>query len=80
MKNPKGLRLVFNDEINWNSAVYEYILMPDGSQQRRRIFPDEMIEEKDILPEFRKAVQISGNKLIFAQPKNSKLHFGSITY
>jgi hypothetical protein len=80
MKNPRGLKLIFNDEINWTSAVYEYELMPDGSQQRRRIFPDEAIEEKDILPEFRKAIQISANKLIFVQQKNSKLHFGVISY
>ena len=80
MKNPRGLRLIFNDEINWTSAVYEYEILPDGSQQRKRIFPDTAIEDKDILPEFRKAVQISGNKLIFAQQKNNKLHFGSITY
>ncbi len=80
MKNPRGIRLIFNDEINWTSAVYEYELMPDGSQQRKRIFPDAEIEDKDILPEFRKAIQISGNKIIFAQQKNNKLHFGSITY
>ena len=35
---------------------------------------------KDILPEFRKAIQISANKLIFVQQKNSKLHFGVISY
>jgi hypothetical protein len=80
MKNPRGIRLIFNDEINWTSAVYEYEILPDGSQQRKRIFPDTAIEDKDILPEFRKAVQISGNKLIFAQQKNNKLHFGAITY
>jgi hypothetical protein len=80
MKNPRGLRIIFNDEINWTSAVYEYELMPDGNQQRRRIFPDEAIEEKDILPEFRKAIQISANKFIFVQQKNNKLHFGAISY
>ena len=80
MKNPRGLKLIFNDEINWTSAVYEYELMPDGSQQRRRIFPDEAIEKKDILPEFRKAIQISAKKLIFVQQKNNKLHFGAISY
>jgi hypothetical protein len=79
MRSSSGLRFIFNDELEWSASIYEYDVFPDGRQQRKRIFSEKESDD-DMIPEFRNAVQISSNTVIFAQQKNSRLKLGKISF
>lgn len=77
MKTASNFRLFYNDDIRWNTNIFEYVVDGLGQANRNRIF----IEEKvGLMPEFRAALQISANSLVAASIRSNKLRLIKISY
>jgi hypothetical protein len=81
MKTPSNLRFIYNDDVKWSSNIFEYELSPKGEAKRKRLFEKEEEKNKEeIMPEFKKAIQISSNTMIAGHFRNNKLKIIRIVY
>jgi hypothetical protein len=76
-KNPSKLRLVYNDDINREGTVSEYIINGDGDFVRNSVMNTEY---QSLLLRFRDAVQTSPFEIIVPSQKNTKLNLVKINY
>ena len=63
-----------DNKIIVDSNIFEYELSPKGEAKRKRLFEKEEEKNKEeIMPEFKKAIQISSNTMIAGHFRNNKL-------
>jgi hypothetical protein len=77
MKTAANFRLLYNDDIRWNTNIFEYVVDGLGKANRNRIFIDEKVS---LMPEFKEALQISANALVAASIRSNKLWLIKISY
>ncbi len=74
-KNPKNLRLVFNDEIKLENTVSEYVLIGTGNFNRNSILST---DNQNLRLRFRDAVQISAEKVLVPSENRGKLRIAKL--
>jgi hypothetical protein len=74
---PSHMRLLFNDEISNNNTVSEYIVAPDGRNDRNSVLSTDYQRLKLI---FSKAVQTSGHSFIVPSERQSRLNLLRVEY
>ncbi len=77
MKTASNFRLLYNDDIQWNTNIFEYVVDGLGQTTRNRIFVKEKLS---LMPEFRAALQIAANTMIATNIRANKLQLLKITY
>ncbi len=80
LKTPSSLRFIYNENIRWTSNIFEYDVSAKGESKRLRLSEENDKENPDIMPEFKKAVQISANTMFAAHIRNNKIKLVRISY
>lgn len=76
-KTPSALRLLFNDEIQYENTVSEYIIRGNGEYKRNSVMST---ENQKLRLRFRDALQIASNELIVPSEARSRLKLVHIVY
>lgn len=76
-KTPSALRLLFNDDIQPETAVSEYIIGAGGMTDRNAVFST---EDQNLRLRFRDAVQIAANELVVPSERRSRLRLVRVRY
>lgn len=76
-KNRSMLRVLYNDEISWNTNVYEYVLNGNGEVDRNIVSYE---SKKPLLLAFRKGVQLSATTFAALSTRNNRLHVVKVVY
>ncbi|HKK73550.1 MAG TPA: hypothetical protein VJ953_00650 [Saprospiraceae bacterium] len=74
-KNPRNLRLIFNDEIKLENTVSEYILAGTGAFNRNSILST---DNQNLRLRFRDALQISPTKMLVPSEHRGKLRIARL--
>jgi len=74
-KNPRNLRLIFNDEIKLENTVSEYVLIGDGTFNRNSILST---ENQKLRLRFRDAIQVSPSKMLVPSEHRGKLRIARL--
>ncbi len=74
-KNPRNLRLIFNDEIKYENTVSEYVIFGGGNFNRRSILSTQNLK---LRLRFREALQISPSKLLVPSERRSRLRIAKV--
>lgn len=74
-KNPRNLRLIFNDEIKLENTVSEYILAGTGAFNRNSILST---DNQNLRLRFRDALQVSPNKMLVPSEHRGKLRIARL--
>lgn len=76
-KTVTNLRLLYNDQVRWDTAMFEYQIDGLGKVQRN-VLPRP--SDDFLLPEFRHAIQLSAKELAVTTLRNNKLRVVKISY
>ncbi len=76
-KDPRAIRLVFNDYINKNGTVSEYIVRGDGKYDRDIVFNT---AQKELGLRMRDSEQVSRNEFIIPSENKKTVKLVSITF
>ncbi len=76
-KNPSGIRLLFNDEINTETTTSEYVLTGNGKVKHNSIFNT---DRQDVLLRFRDGLQVSSNEMIVPSEYRTELKLVRIRF
>ena len=76
-KTPRALRLLFNDDIQPENTVSEYVIGAGGGTDRNSIFST---EAQNLRLRFRDAIQVSANELIIPSERRSRLRLVRVRY
>lgn len=74
-KNPRNLRLIFNDEIKLENTVSEYVLAGTGAFNRNSILST---DNQNLRLRFRDALQISAQKMLVPSEHRGKLRIARL--
>jgi hypothetical protein len=74
-KNPKNLRLIFNDEIKLENTVSEYVLAGTGAFNRNSILST---DNQNLRLRFRDALQITPEKMLVPSEHRGKLRIAKL--
>lgn len=74
-KNPRNLRLIFNDEIKLENTVSEYVLAGTGAFNRNSILST---DNQNLRLRFRDAIQISATKMLVPSEHRGKLRIARL--
>jgi hypothetical protein len=80
MKSTGNLRFLYNDDINWSTNIFEYVINPMGSNKRNQIFQPIDSELSSLLPDFKKATQTSASTLVALHQRNQKFRLLRFQY
>ncbi len=76
-KRNDALRFIFNDEIENETTISEYNVMPNGRLQRNSVFST---MGKKLLLRFRTGIQINANESVIVSESRNKLHLVRIVF
>lgn len=74
-KNPRNLRLIFNDEIKLENTVSEYVVAGTGAFNRNSILST---DNQNLRLRFRDALQVSPNKMLVPSEHRGKLRIARL--
>lgn len=77
MRSPSSIRLIFNEEVERNTNVYEFIIKNGGEVDRHVVLNT---EAKDIYLRICDAVQISSNEILIPSEDNKNIKLVKITW
>lgn len=77
MKSALGIRLLYNDDIDFKTTVSEYALDGDGKMERRTMLNT---NGNDLMLRFRDAVQISASACLVPSESRTKVKIVKISY
>jgi hypothetical protein len=76
-KNPSGVRLLFNDEINTETTTSEYVVTGNGKVKHNSIFNT---DRQDVLLRFRDGLQVDSNEMIVPSEYRAQLKLVRIRF
>ena len=76
-RTAKALKLLFNDELKYNTSISEYSLKGNGSNERRSLLNT---RDLDVQLEFRNAVQVNARTLLVPSTRARRLKLARIVY
>jgi len=74
-KNPRNLRLIFNDEVKLENTVSEYVLAGTGAFNRNSILST---DNQNLRLRFRDALQVAPNKMLVPSEHRGKLRIARL--
>ena len=80
MKSTGNLRFIYNNDINWSTDIFEYVINPLGSNKRNQIFQPVDSELSSLLPEFKKATQTTASTVVAIHQRNQKFRILRFQY
>lgn len=73
-----SIRFLYNNDILWDTSIFEYIVNGQGKTQRNALLHQE--RRDGILPLFSDALQLSSSELVVLSEQNNKLQLLKINY
>jgi|GEM_PF-1289018 len=77
MRSPTSLRLIFNEDVERNTNVYEYVIKNGGEVDRHVVLNT---EAKDIYLRIRDAVQFASNEILIPSEGNKSVKLVKISW
>lgn len=77
LKTPSNIRLLFNDEIQLENTVSEYVLEGDGTVERNSVLNT---EAQDLQLQFKSAIQVGAREMIVKSERRNRLKLVRIRF
>ncbi len=77
-KTNRNIRFLYNNDISWDTSIFEYIV--DGRGQIQRNVVTHQHRKSGLLPQLKSGLQISANELITVAERDNKLRLVKINY
>lgn len=78
LKTNSNIRFLYNNDITWDTSIFEYVVSGDGEIQRNVIAHQQI--KNGILPELSNGVQLSASEIIALSERDQKLRLLKINY
>lgn len=77
IKTATSLRLLFNDDVKSNTTVFEYIISPDGHNERHSLFSTDNL---DLHLRIADALQVAANEVIIPSEYRARVKLVKVVY
>lgn len=78
LKTNSNIRFLYNNDISWDTSIFEYVVSGDGAIKRNVITHQE--PKNGILPELSNGIQLSASEIITLSERDQKLRLMKINY
>lgn len=77
LKTPTALRILFNDEIKYENAVYEYVINGTGKVDRNAVLNT---ENQELQLRVRDGIQVSANEVLLPSERKNRLKLVRVVF
>ncbi|WMX15537.1 MULTISPECIES: hypothetical protein [unclassified Aureispira] len=78
VKTNSSIRFVYNNDISWDTSIFEYVINSSGNVQRNVIA--HQIRKSGVLPQLTSSIQVSASEVIALSERDRKLRLLKINY
>ena len=78
VKTNSSIRFLYNNNISWDTSIFEYVINSTGQVQRNVVTHQE--RKNGLLPQLAHGLQVSSSEVIAVAERDKKLHLLKINY
>jgi hypothetical protein len=78
VKTNSSIRFLYNNDISWDTSIFEYVINSSGSIQRNVVA--HQLRKSGILPQLANSIQVSASEVIALSERDQKLRLLKINY